>query len=87
MVHGGDWHIRIDGEELLVMRAQRPSAAIHPASAAWMPDTASVTPKHSSGGTLSSLHPARKSQDAASPARSRGPIYRRRRLQERGASG
>jgi hypothetical protein len=60
MVQGGDQHIRIGGgEELLVMRAREAKGGHPPASAAWMPDTASVTPKHSSGGTLSSLHPVR----------------------------
>ena len=58
MVQRGDQHIRIGGgEELLVMRARGAELPIPPASAAWMPDTTSLTTKHSSGGTLSSLAP------------------------------
>ena len=52
VVQGGDQHIRLGGwRELLVIARERPSAAIPPALAAWIPDTASSTTKRSTGGT------------------------------------
>ena len=57
MVQGGDQHIRIGGgKELLDARARGLRAGQPSRLGRLDADTASVTPKHSSGGTLSSLH-------------------------------
>jgi hypothetical protein len=76
MVQGGDQHIRIGGgEELLVMRAREAEGG-HPSRLGRLDaDTASVTPKHSSGGTLSSLHAVRNISGCGFPcAKSRPDI-------------
>jgi len=75
MVQGGDQHIRIGGgEELLVMRAREAEGG-HPSRLGRLDAGHRVTPKHSSGGTLSPLHAVRNISGCGFPcAKSRPDI-------------